>query len=135
MTIKKALSENTKKKQLHLRVTAEERKQLHVIAEKFGYKSTSKYMLDCALDPVLFVENVKPFLELESHIARIGTNINQVARKVNTLDYVMQEDLNDIKKNQLQLRSYIKLLKDFRFFEKANVEENYTHGDNEDSSY
>lgn len=112
-----------------MRVTEEERSQLHAIAEKYGYKSTSKYMLDCALNPVLFVENVAPFLEIESQIARIGTNINQIARKVNTLDYAMQEDLKEIKKNQLQFRSYMKLLKDFRFFEKANVEEIYNDGD------
>lgn len=134
MTTKKQLNEGVKEKQVHLRVTVNEREQLHAIADKFGYKSTSKYMLDCSLDPVLFVENIKPFLEIESHIARIGTNINQVARKVNTLDYVMNEDLNEIKRNQVQLRAYIKLLKDFRFFEKASVKEIYTHGDNKNSS-
>ena len=121
-------------KKFSIKVTAEERNQLHEIAENTGYNSTSKYVLDCALDPVLFIENIKPFLEIESQIARIGTNINQVARKVNTLDYVMNEDLNEIKRNQVQLRAYIKLLKDFRFFEKANVEEIYRHGDNKNSS-
>lgn len=129
MNTKNETRKPIKEKQINVRVTEFERDQLHDLAEKFGYNSTSKYLLECGLNPVLFVENIKPFLDIESQISRIGTNINQVARKVNGLDYVMKEDLNEIKRNQLQLRAYLKLLKDFRFFEKTNVEEIYADGD------
>lgn len=129
MNVENKVNPTRKEKSFLLRVTPSELKKLHELAEKNNYSSTSKYILDCSFNPVLFVENIKPFIDIETNIAKIGTNINQIARKVNTLDYVMHDDLKEIKKNQLQLRAYLKLLKDFRFFEKAVIEERYTDGD------
>lgn len=122
------MQENTenielKNKYFKLRVTESEREKLHALANAAGYKSTSQYMLDRALNPVMYVEDPSPFMNTNLHLGRIGTNINQIARKVHTRDFVLEEDLKEIKKLLLQQREYIKLLKEFRFFEKKRIDE------------
>lgn len=119
-----------KNKRINIKTTEKEREEIHGIAKKLGYSSTSKYMLEVAKNPVIFLETVDQFQEMATNISRIGTNINQVARRVNTNEYVMQEDLKEIMENQYQLRAYLQLIKEFHFFEKTNLKEIYKYGDN-----
>src|SRR5699024_11456811 len=46
-----------KDKNIIIRVSEKERNELHELARKSGYKSTSKYLIDCAKDPVIFMRS------------------------------------------------------------------------------
>lgn len=118
----KDIDNNTKDKYFKIRLTQQDKDKLHELAKNAGYKSTSKYVLECALNPVLYIENSKPFIDTNTHLSRIGTNINQIARRVHTREYVLEDDLKEIKALLLQQREYIKLLKNFQFYEKSNIE-------------
>lgn len=118
-----------KDKYLKIRISSEERDRIHEISSVLGYKSTSKYMLEMAKNPVVFIEQIDQFQEMNTHVSRIGTNINQIARKVNTNEYVMQQDLKEVLENQRQLRAYLKLIKEFYFFEKSTLKGMYKYGD------
>lgn len=110
-----------KNKKITIKVDLETREELHALAEKAGYNSMSQYMLDCSLNPVLYIEDPGPFIETNTHLNRIGVNINQIARKVNTRDYVLEKDLKEIKNLLLQQREYLKLLRDFQYYEKSSI--------------
>lgn len=122
-------------KKITIKTTEKEREEIHKIAKRLGYSSTSKYMLEVAKNPVVFIEQMDQFQEINTNVSRIGTNINQIARKVNSNEYVMYDDLQEIMNNQYQLQAYLKLIKEFYFFEKSNLKEMFQYGDNEDSSH
>lgn len=125
-------NDKIKNKKITIKTTENERNKIHEIAKKLGYRSTSKYLLDVAKNPVIFIEDPSKYIELTTNISRIGTNINQVARKVHSFDYVMQEDLQEILKHQLKLEAYLMLIDEFHFFEKTTLKEMYKYGDTYD---
>lgn len=127
--INKETNKELKNKKITVKTTEKERELIHEIATVLGYKSTSKYMIEVAKNPVVFVETFDQFQEIGINISRIGTNINQIARRVNTNDYVMKQDLIEILNNQRRLQAYLKLIKEFYFFEKSNLKEMYKYGD------
>ena len=63
------------------RVTPEQRK---IIEEKayFSYRTPSMYLRECALDKEIIV--VKGVDELANELRKIGNNLNQIAREVNS---------------------------------------------------
>lgn len=128
MRYKKSNSE-IKDKKITIKVTENERNNIHDIAKTLGYKSTSKYLLKVGENPVVFVGKPDQFDEMNTQISKIGTNINQIARKVNTNNRIDREYLEEIIKNQNQLRAYLKLIKEFHFFEKTTLKEMYKYGD------
>lgn len=117
-----AIDNTIKDKFFKIRITQKEKDKLHELAKSAGFPSTSQYVLTCALNPVLYVGNTHPFIDTDTHLSRIGTNINQIARRVHTREYVLEEDLKEIKALLLQQREYIKLLKDFQFYEKTSID-------------
>lgn len=117
-----AIDNTIKDKFFKIRLTQKEKDKLHELAKSAGFNSTSRYILACALNPVLYVGNAKPILVTNTHLSRIGTNINQIARRVHTREYVLEEDLKEIKALLLQQREYIKLLKDFQFYEQTSID-------------
>ena len=66
---------------LSTRVTADERKLIERKALE-SYRTISMYLRDCALDKKIV--NVKGLDEIATELRRIGNNINQLTRAVNS---------------------------------------------------
>jgi hypothetical protein len=73
-----------KSKRVHFNVTPEEKNQLEILAKAGNYRATSKYILECALNPKK-VKNKRDNLKLLKEINKIGVNINQIAKFMNEL--------------------------------------------------
>lgn len=80
------MEENILKKQakteiISTRVTPEQRK---IIEEKAysSYRTPSMYLRDCALDKKIIV--IKGVDEVANELRKIGNNLNQIAREVNS---------------------------------------------------
>lgn len=114
------MGDNQKKdKGIYIKVTAEQRALLHGLSKSLGYKSLSKYMVSRALTPVVFIKRHKPYAQFIGQISKIGFNINQIAKKVNTFDKVMDSDIEELKNKINEMENIINLIeKDFREEEK-----------------
>ena len=115
-------------KVLDFRFSAEEVKRLNEKYNKTSFSSLSAYIRF-----LIFKENVKVsfsssddelarqigernkrLAELSRQIAMIGNNLNQVAKKVNSQQYVMREDVIDL---QRKVESISSLVEKFINFE------------------
>ncbi|MDK6679222.1 MULTISPECIES: plasmid mobilization relaxosome protein MobC [unclassified Aerococcus] len=123
-----------KTKTIHLKVTEKQREQIHKFAEKCGYSSTSKFILDCIYDPVLFVEDVSEYAKLNTNINRAATNVNQIAKRVNINEFAMMEDIKEVKECILQMKAFCMYLNRIRHFEKQKLMEFYSNGHYNNSS-
>ena len=76
------------------RVTPEQRE---IIEEKAysSYRTPSMYLRDCALDKKIIV--VKGVDEVANELRKIGNNLNQIAREVNS-GYLYEANLTETRK-------------------------------------
>ena len=114
-----------KDKNIIIRVSEKERNELHELARKSGYKSTSKYLIDCAKDPVIFMDNLTPFYEYLSEVSRIGTNVNQVVKHVNYYGQVQPNDVRELQAEIAKMKSILATIYDQYSSEKKLLKRQY----------
>ena len=105
------MKNQTKTEILSCRVTPEQRK---IIEEKAysSYLTPSMYLRDCALDKKIVVINGVD--ELASELRKIGNNLNQLTRAVNS-GYVREVDLTATREEVARIwRSLNSLRQDVR---------------------
>lgn len=83
-------------KQMSIRVTEYERQLIQERVEKSGAKSLTEYVLDTALDGYIINVDYSDIKALTYEINKIGTNINQIAHRVNSNDAVSQRDIKEV---------------------------------------
>ena len=85
--------DNNRTEILTFRVTPEEKKRIETKALS-SYRLVSMYLRDCALDKeIIVIDGVK---ELSAELRRIGNNLNQITKAVNSGIYAV--DLTETKK-------------------------------------
>lgn len=83
-------------KQMNIRVTEYERQLIQDRVEKSGATSLTEYLLDTALDGYIINVDYADIKALAYEINKIGTNINQIAHRVNSNDAVSQRDIKEV---------------------------------------
>ena len=88
------MKKQTKTEIISTRVTPEQRK---IIEEKAysSYRKASMYLRDCALDKKIIV--VKGVDEVANELRKIGNNLNQITREVNS-GYLYEVNLTETRK-------------------------------------
>ena len=88
------MKKQTKTEIISTRVTSEQRE---IIEEKAysSYRTPSMYLRDCALDKKIVV--VKGVDEVANELRKIGNNLNQIAREVNS-GYLYEVNLTETRK-------------------------------------
>lgn len=84
---------------LSCRVTPEQKEEIEYKALS-SYRTLSMYLRDCALDKRIVV--VKGIDELTSELRKIGNNLNQLTRAVNS-GYVYEIDLRETREELKQI--------------------------------
>ena len=82
-------SQGSKTKRFEIRTSTEEKEALFLRAQKLGYSSVSAYILDAALKKEIKNYDIEYKMfhlinELYAEFGRIGNNINQIAKHLNT---------------------------------------------------
>ena len=85
------MNKNPKTVILSCRVTPEQKEEIEYKALS-SYRTLSMYLRDCALDKKIVV--IKGVEELASELRKIGNNLNQLTRAVNS-GYVYEVDLRE----------------------------------------
>lgn len=91
------LANRKRKIVLRVPVTDEERDLIYEKMNAAGVKLFSKYARRMLIDGNIINVDLKGILELNLHLSKIGTNINQLARKANSLNVVDRDVVNSLK--------------------------------------
>lgn len=95
-----------KSKEVKFRLTEEELETATKLAEKYGMtvNALSKFMV-LNLEAPATKSDRKFMKELNTKIGRIGNNLNQIARQVNTSSYFRSSEKEQVMKSLLEVRN------------------------------
>lgn len=102
------MQNRTRKRQLNLKFTEEE---FDYIAEKKRLAQAQNYtdfILKTAAHSQVFIVDTKPLFEISNQINKIGTNINQIAKAVNTTHNIYKNDIEDMREKICSIENIIK---------------------------
>ena len=83
--------------QIKFRVTEEERALIEEKMKLIPTKNMAAYLRKMAIDGYIIQIDHNDIKAMTAEIQKIGVNINQIARRVNTTGSVYQEDIDEIK--------------------------------------
>lgn len=83
-------------KQMNIRVTEYERQLIQERVEKSGAASLTEYLIDTALEGYIINVDYSDIKSLAYEINKIGTNINQIAHRVNSKDAVSIREIKEV---------------------------------------
>lgn len=97
------MTNRTRKEQILIFVTEEEKEMIKEKMEQYGTDNMSGYIRKMAIDGYVIKKDYSELKDLIYEIGKIGTNINQIAKRVNTTSSIYEVDVNDIKRKMDKL--------------------------------
>ena len=94
---------NRRDKTVLFRVSPEEYDLIQQKAELTGIKSESAYLRKMALDGYVINLELPELREMVSLLRRSSSNLNQIARRVNSTSRIYAEDMEDMLRQQQEL--------------------------------
>jgi len=83
---------------LRFRVTEAERELIRAKMKQIGTENLAAYLRKMAIDGYVIYTDYSDVKALAREIQRIGVNVNQIARRVNSTGEVYGQDIAEIKK-------------------------------------
>jgi len=75
--------------------------ELEILNKKYklsGCKTLRQFIMKCLLEKDIFVLDMIVFKDMSTNIGRITSNVNQIAKRVNSTSIIYKDDINDLKK-------------------------------------
>ncbi len=82
---------------VHIMVTEEEKELIEEKRKLAGFSNTGAYMRKIAIDGQIFKLDNAPLKVVSSQMTGIATNINQIAKRVNSTNTIYDDDIKEIK--------------------------------------
>ena len=82
---------------LRVPVTAQEREMIELKMQQMGTRCFSVYALKMLIDGYVIKIDYSDIKAITAELQKIGTNINQIARRVNATGTIYAQDIEDIK--------------------------------------
>ena len=92
------MANRTRKNGIYLMLSDDE---LEILEKKYhlsGCKTLRQFIMKCLLEKDIFVLDMKVFKDMSTNIGRITSNVNQIAKRVNSTGIIYKDDINDLKK-------------------------------------
>lgn len=98
-----------RKKKLSLRVTENE---LRIIDKKAEVACLSRnaYLIKIAIEGFVIVQDLDNMRDVTNEINKIGVNINQIAKHINTTNNIYKSDMEEIKKQLEEIYKIVEKL-------------------------
>ena len=91
------MAERKRNKEIHFYVTQEERKLIRRKMIESKTKNMGAYLRKMAIDGYIVTTDSTPLKKQYEEIHKIGVNINQIAKKVNTNGDLYPEEMKELK--------------------------------------
>lgn len=88
-------------------------------------KSMSHFIRKCVLEKEIFEIDCTPFLELAWEISKVGTNVNQIAKKSNKANKIELEDIEKIKKEIATIGKKVSILQEILYKRRDQIAEKH----------
>ena len=82
---------------IHIMVTEEEKRLIEQKRMLAGFSNTGAYIRKIAVDGRIFKLDPSSLQNISSQMTGIGTNINQIAKRVNSTDTIYEDDIQKLK--------------------------------------
>ena len=89
-----------RKRNIQLKICLnEEEKQIFEKKMKLAKcKTMSHFLRKCVLEKEIYQVDLQPFADLQGLLYNVTSNINQIAKRVNSTGIIYSDDINDMKK-------------------------------------
>lgn len=111
--------------QLSIRLTEEEKNLFLQKMQLTSSKSMSHFIRKCVLEKEIFEIDCTPFLELAWEISKVGTNVNQIAKKSNKANKIELEDIEKIKKEIATIGKKVIILQEILYKRRDKIAEKH----------
>ena len=103
------MAERKRNKEIHFYVTDEERKLIRRKMIESKTKNMGAYLRKMAIDGYIVNTDTTPLKKQYEEMHKIGVNINQIAKKVNTTGDLYPEEMQELKEMVKEIMAYIKI--------------------------
>lgn len=93
------MSERKRNEQIKFWVTEEEKDLIHKKMQLVPTQNMAAYLRKMAVDGYIVQVDHTDIKNMTAEIHKIGVNINQIVKRINTTDHVYQEDLQELKES------------------------------------
>lgn len=91
-------------------VTPEEKQQLDSKMLQFGTKNMGAYLRKMGIDGMVIKKDYSDIRKLLGEIGKIGSNINQIAKRANENLHIPQSEVEEVLRRQTEVEGFIKEL-------------------------
>ena len=103
------MAERKRNKEIHFYVTEEERKLIRRKMIESKTKNMGAYLRKMAIDGYIVNTDTTPLKKQYEEMHKIGVNINQIAKKVNTTGDLYPEEMQELKEMVKELWRILKI--------------------------
>jgi len=102
------MANRTRTLQIKFRVSEEERQMLETKMKQYGTDNMEAYLRKMAIDGYVIKKDYSEIKKLTAELGKIGSNINQLAKRANESRYVDMDDIRNILVKQFEIEKLVK---------------------------
>jgi len=95
------MANRMRNERLEIKLTEEEKALFEEKRKLAKCKNMSHFIRKCVLEKEIYQVDLEPFRDLQGLLSNATSNINQIAKRVNSTGIIYKDDINDIK-NQIE---------------------------------
>ena len=95
------MANRIRNERLEIKLTKEEKALFEEKRKLAKCKNMSHFIRKCVLEKEIYQVDLEPFRDLQGLLSNATSNINQIAKRVNSIGIIYKDDINDIK-NQIE---------------------------------
>lgn len=102
------MANRTRTLQIKFRVSEEERQMLETKMKQYGTDNMEAYLRKMAIDGYVIKKDYSEIKKLTAELGKIGSNINQLAKRANESRHVDADDIRNILVKQFEIEKLVK---------------------------
>ena len=95
------MANRMRNERLEIKLTEEEKALFEEKRKLAKCRNMSHFIRKCVLEKEIYQVDLEPFRDLQGLLSNATSNINQIAKRVNSTGIIYKDDINDIK-NQIE---------------------------------
>ena len=95
------MANRIRNERLEIKLTEEEKALFEEKRKLAKCRNMSYFIRKCVLEKEIYQVDLEPFRDLQGLLSNATSNINQIAKRVNSTGIIYKDDINDIK-NQIE---------------------------------
>lgn len=92
------MANRMRNERLEIKLTEEEKALFEEKRKLAKCRNMSHFIRKCVLEKEIYQVDLEPFRDLQGLLSNATSNINQIAKRVNSTGIIYKDDINDMKK-------------------------------------